>query len=271
MKEVILKYCPVCKAELSVIKGKESGIYKLYCSNDKCDGSLIKKLIKGLSILEIKNLGPSTIEKLYDVGVRDVVDVFDNSIVNEENLIKSNIFKKGKTLDNILKSIKSVKEINIDKFINSLQLEVDKENNKNEKISIGKSLSSEIAKILSNQNYDLTGLSIQIRKDLEKDNSELLNIIKEKISIIEKFGVKINFLEKKKTKKKKIKKLVSLDSKETNLKKEVEELDWIVTENVKESELLIVDDKNNKSQKIQEAKENSIKIITYKQFKIVFL
>jgi hypothetical protein len=270
MKKIIPERCPNCNTPLELLKGKEEGVLKLFCPNEKCEGSLGKKLEKGFAILNIKNIGPATIAKLMKIGVDSVLDIFDENKVNRNTLISSGEFKSGRQLVNILNSIKEYEKISIEKAINSLQLEIQKESGEGN-ISIGKSLSLQIGRLLSGLNYDFEGLSIQVREDIElKEKSEILNNIKELLSKFEKNGVKVIKIEERKQKEtKKLKKKVSFDTKE-EYKSILDKLEWEEVD-VEESDLLVVDDKEQNSEKITKAKENAIKVITFKQLKILFL
>jgi NAD-dependent DNA ligase len=269
IKQIIPRYCPNCESELIIKHGKGDDVLKLMCNNDKCEGSLIKKLIKGISILELKDIGPSTIEKLYSVGLRNVVDLFDKDIINKKVLIESKEFKEGKQLDNIFDSIDNIKEIRLDKMILSLQIQVEKESDEGY-ISIGAALSTEIAKMMSDLEYSFEGLSIQIREEfLDKENSKTYNTILNSIKIFEDNGIKIKKLEKKKIKeKKKITKKVSFDTNEDI--SELVNIGWEEVD-VEESDMLVVDNKNQISEKIDIANKKGIKIMTFKQIKLLFL
>jgi len=268
MIELIPHVCPNCSTPLTIIRGKGENVLKLFCPNDKCSGSILKKLSKAVSILNVKNIGPAKIERLYNVGIQSIVDLFDKSIINEENLIKSGEFKKGRELNIVINSINSIVEISMEKAINSLQLEVEKESGDGY-ISIGKSLSLQIANMLSDISYDFQGLSKQVRNDLESSDSKLLKIIKNDFERFEKNGVKIKPLEIKKVFKKKISKRVSFETKE-DYKSILEKLNWEEVD-VLDSDMLIVDDDKIETKKIKTAKENAVTIISMDELKLLFL
>jgi NAD-dependent DNA ligase len=270
IKNLIPSKCPNCNTSLLVKKGKGDDIFKLFCPNNDCGGGVIKKLIKGVKILEIKNIGPSTIEKLYNIGVENCIDIFDKSIINKKNMIESGEFKEGKALENILNSIKNYKELSVDKAIHSMQIEIDKLDEEGT-IPIGSSLSNELGKMISGVDYDFSGLSLQIRKELENlSDSELYNKIMNNLKRFEVNGINIKYFEKiKKVKSKKsIHKNVSFETNEDI--KPFLDLGWVEV-GIKDADILIVDDKNKKSVKVNEAINNAIKILTYKQAKLLFL
>lgn len=260
--------CPSCGQTLVIEEGKQENTLRLICKNKKCDGVRIKTLQRGFGVLGLKNIGPAVVEKFYDFGITNIVDVFDKEFFNEESLIDSEIFKKGKSLSNILKSIENFKMISIEKAIEAFQIQIQKEDNSGF-VSIGKALSLEIGKMLSGIPSDFLGLSKQIRENLKKENSYILSMIVENLTLMENNGIIINKIELKKKKEvvKSISKTVfvsSLVNQEFPSK-----LDWVFSAELnKKCDLVIVD--NKKEDTFFIAKDNNIKVITYKQAKLLF-
>lgn len=182
--------CPVCGQPTTIEHGKDKKkvVIKLMCKNRECPGTAIKRLTKGIVVLDVREVGPSTIESLYQAGMRNSYDLFDRINFSEEKLIESESFKEGRALQKILDSVASVKEIPIDKAIASLQID-----------DIGTSFSLQIGKMLSKLPHDFTGFNIAIRDDLKKENSIILNTIHDGLSKFESFGVKIKYFEIKKS------------------------------------------------------------------------
>jgi DNA ligase (NAD+) len=255
-------HCPACNSTLSIDTGKKEDVIKLMCTNPNCIGTQLKKLQKGIIALEIKGLGPSTIEKLLTAGITKSYDLFNKSICNEELLIQSGEFKKGRALTKILDTIDNVKEISVNKAILSLQLE-----------NIGKTFSEKIGEKLSELTPDYTSLMLDIRDKLDDPNSELNFEIKESLEKFEEYGVRIKYIEKKekKVKIKKINKKVQFSGFDDieEMKNIVEtQLLWEVTDDF---QLLIVENKNSTDNLVKKAKDNNIKIMTWKQIKLLFL
>jgi len=254
-------YCPACNSLLSIDRGKNDDVIKLICTNTKCIGTQLKRLQKGIISLGIPKIGPSTIEKLLAAGITKSYDLFNKNICNEKRLIESGKFKKGKNLTNILENINNTKEISIEKALLSLQLE-----------NIGEKFCKKIAEKLSGLNPDYTSLMLDIRDKLNDPTSELNIEIKESLSKFEEYGVKIKYLElKKDVKIKKINKKVQFSGFDNidEMKKIVEtQLLWEVTNDF---QLLIVENKNATDSLIKKAKEKNIKIMTWKQIKLLFL
>ena len=64
--------CPSCGTPLVIERGDSVDTLKLMCKNDECEGSLLKKLQKGIMALEIKGLGPAIIEDLMNADLDSV-------------------------------------------------------------------------------------------------------------------------------------------------------------------------------------------------------
>jgi len=256
-------HCPACDSLLTIDTGKKEDVIKLMCTNPNCIGTQLKKLQKGIIALEIRGLGPSTIEKLLSAGITKSYDLFDKNICNEEILIQSGEFKKGRALTKILDAIDNVKEITVNKAILSLQLE-----------NIGKTFSEKIGEKLSGLTPDYTSLMLDVRDNLDDPKSELNFEIKESLAKFEEYGVRIKYIEKKEKKEVKIKKInkkvqfSGFDDIE-EMKNIVEtQLSWEVTDDF---QMLIVENKKSSDSLIEKANANNIKIMTWKQIKMLFL
>lgn len=265
MKKFFPEYCPECGEKLVIEIGKTGDVIKLKCINVDCTGTFLKKLQKGIISLDIPGIKDATIEKLSNAGVKSVFDIFDSNIINKNHLVKDDMFVDGRALEKILVAIKGVREISIDKIILSLQLK-----------DIGKTISREAGKMLSGIEYNFKGLNREACAKLLDENSEERKKIKDYIETLEKNGIKIIYNEKiiKNVEIKKINKKVSFDcdlsiigfTKEQLLN----QLLWEEIETEK-CDLLIVNDKEQNTEKTKIAKDNAIKIITVKQLKLLFL
>ncbi|MFA6089826.1 MAG: hypothetical protein WC755_08265 [Candidatus Woesearchaeota archaeon] len=248
--------CPNCGGKLSVDYGKSADIIKLICPNPECSGSIIKTLQKGIIALEIKGLGPAVIEKLYLAGIKSSIDLFDREKFNTVSLIKSGEFKKGRALEKIIDSVSSFKEVPIDRLILSLQLK-----------DIGRSLSSEIGKMISDVPSDFNGLNLIVRDDMDKKGNLYQTIINS-IKRVEELGIKVVRIEKKiqiAPTKKVTKRVHFLDGDNSEI---IEKLGWELVD-IDKCEILVCSEKTAESEKI--AKENNAKLYTYKQIKLLFL
>lgn len=247
--------CPSCGTPLVIERGDSVDTLKLMCKNDECEGSLLKKLQKGIMALEIKGLGPAIIEDLMNAGITSSLDLFNPEKFNEDILISSGYFVKGRSLEKIIDAVKSTKSIPINKALLSLQLE-----------NIGKTFSEKIGLKLSNMESDFSSLQLDVRAQLDIENSPLNKEIKESIEMFENFGVEIVRYKPKvydNTKIKKVSKYVSIED-NSEIKDIVDKLQWEIVD--------IEDDRcqmyiGNKSEK---AEELNIKILSLQKLKILF-
>jgi len=266
MKKFFPEICPECGTRLVIEVGKTEGIIKLKCSNPDCCGTFLKKLQKGIISLDIPGIKEATVQKLSDAGIKSVFDIFNPDIVNTEILVDSGIFKEGRALEKILNSINGIKEITIDKIILSLQFK-----------DIGKTISREAGKMLSGVNYEFKGLNREACAKLLDPDSYERKRIQEYIEMLEQNDIKVIYVEKQKKQNieiKKINKKVTFDCDLSTIgyTKEdlLEQLGWKEVE-ISETDLLIVDNKEQNSDKMSEAKSNAIKVVTTKQLKLLFL
>ncbi len=267
MKSFFPKVCPSCQQPLIVEVGDKSDTLKLMCKNKLCCGSLLKRLQKGIIALEIRGLGPKVIENLMNAGISSTLDLFDPETFNEKVLISSGYFRKGRSLEKIMDAVKSTKSIPIHKAILSLQID-----------DIGKTFSEKIGQKLSGMEVDFSGLQYNIREQLEIEGSELNILLQNSIEKFEKFGVEIIKTEVKKvftTEVKKVTKIVDISgfSDKFEVLDVIQKLGWYYDyfETLPTNcQLLIVSEKDLKSKRVDEAKENGVKIMTLKQIKLLF-
>jgi len=268
IKTFIPTHCPACSEPLSIDRGKKEDVIKLVCTNPNCIGTQLKRLQKGIVALEIRGIGPSTIEKLLTAGITISYDLFDSTKFSESILISSGEFQKGRALTKLIDAVKSTTEIQINKAILSLQIE-----------NIGKTFSEKIGQKLSGLDADFSSLMLDIREKLDDKYSLLNKEILDAIQKFEEFGVEIVRYEIPKkidpNKIKKINKVISFtgfkSEEEESFKNIVEDkLEWSVEQT--DYQLLIVPDKKKLSNDdVENAKTNNIKIMTWKQVKLVFL
>lgn len=177
--------CPECDHKLSIIEGK-NGKLKLICPNKDCIGVSLKKFQKGMSSFEISGIGPAVYTKLYEAGVRNIVDLLT---FTKEDYINSGVFKDGRSLDKMMESILSLKNIKLSNIIESLQID-----------GIGNTISKEVEKYIMTGKYNPSGMEYSIREQIENPNSELhskINEIVDNIARIRDVNVLGNMVEEK--------------------------------------------------------------------------
>jgi NAD-dependent DNA ligase len=158
-----------CGEKLKVTTGK-NGKYKLMCVNTDCIGVAVLKFQKGMSCFEIAGIGPSTYKKLYDAGIRDIADLL---CVEPSKLIDSGEFKSGRSLEKLIQSIESVKNIKFSDIIESLQFD-----------GVGKTISKECEKFFFDLDYDPAGIEHKLREKIQDKNSEIYVKTLEVINVI---------------------------------------------------------------------------------------
>ena len=180
--DIIPKNCPICKNPLKIKENMSSGSIGLYCTFDDCAGTAVKKLQKGIEVLDIKGIGFSTCEKLNKAGILKIEDVFDKTKFNRMKLIESGEFKSGKSLDIIVDAVDKKDSLELKRIVNSLNI-----------TDVGSSVSEQIARMLAGLQADFFGLNHDACGKMEDVNSDerkrldaFINIIKENhIDIIE--------------------------------------------------------------------------------------
>lgn len=259
MKSFFPKVCPSCQQPLVVEVGDKSETLKLMCNNKLCCGSLLKRLQKGIIALEIRGLGPKVIENLMNAGITSSIDLFDEDIFNEKSLISSGYFRKGRSLEKIMTSVKSTKSIPLHKFILSLQID-----------NVGKTVSEKLSQLISGITPDFSGLPYVVRNNIET----LTEDINKKISNVEKSGVKIIKTEIKKVfvgEVKKVQKCVAVENIQDILDV-VTKLNWkVVSIEDPDCNMLVAEDKKSSNTEIKKAQELGVKIMTLNQIKLLFL
>jgi NAD-dependent DNA ligase len=159
MIEFIPTTCYECGEPLKVTTGK-NGKYKLMCVNTDCSGIAVKKFQKGMLAFEISGIGPATFKSLYNAGIRDIVGLLT---ITPEELVASGEFKDGRTLEKIMDSISSIKNIRLSALIESLQFD-----------NVGNTISKELEKYICNLPYNFAGIEYSIREKIEDKNSDMM-------------------------------------------------------------------------------------------------
>lgn len=177
MIKFIPTHCFDCGEKLSITTGK-NGKYKLMCTNKNCNGILTKRFQSGMLTFKISGIGPAIYKDLYNTGLRDISDVLS---VKKDFLIKSGIFKDGKSLDNMLNAISSIKQLKLSNIIESIQFD-----------GVGETVSKEIEKYINGSEYDFTGFDYTIRDEIINPSSELNVKIQVLIGNLQTIGIDVD-------------------------------------------------------------------------------
>jgi len=114
-----------------------------------------KKLLKGIKALEIDHIGKATVDKLFDAGIETINDVFDKEFFNVDYLSFAGDFKRGRALEKIVNSVFSGGRVDFWRVINACQFD-----------GCGETMSKELAKYYTDQQYDFSGLEKEVINNL---------------------------------------------------------------------------------------------------------
>jgi DNA ligase (NAD+) len=231
----------------------------LVCTNENCESRILNQLGRGIGSYAFRNIGGSTMRKLYKAGIKSIIDVFDNTKFNEQKLIESGEFKKGRSLEIILQSRNNPEsKITLPLIISSLAF-----------ANVGMSTAKQIAKYINGEEVNWSGLShASYSPFLNKESKEYKSVIALR-NMIESNGFKIYFDEIKIISKDSILFEMTGSPKEYGFKtkeefvKKVAEQGYVHTSLSDKCKFLITDDLYSTSSKMAKAKKLGVEIITY--------
>lgn len=260
MIEFIPTTCFECGSQLKVTKGKNNK-YKLMCLNSECGGVSVIKFQKGMLAFEISGIGPAIYKKLYNAGVKDIVDLLT---VTPDKLIESGDFKSGRTLEKLMEAIKSIKSVKLSSIIESLQFE-----------NVGSTISKEIEKYYCGLPFNFTGFDYSIREQIQDENSDMMIKIKNVVdNITNNTDVKI-ILPKKEEKSEQSFDVRVMEmtgspkgfgfNTKGDFVKEVSQYGVIHGKLNKDCHFLVTDDLSSKTSKMDKAEKLGVQVVTYSQ------
>jgi DNA ligase (NAD+) len=166
-------YCPACG------EPTQAQEVQLMCTNDSCSGKLFKRFLVGIRVLRLDKFGGVTCKDLYDAGYTTVRDIFDPKKFNETELIRTGMFKRGKTLSSLIEEVDKVKSIPLARVILALQFS-----------KCGSTASKQIAKLIRGQQYSFSGLEKIAVEGFNPGEKKRL-AVEEFIAILESRGVRV--------------------------------------------------------------------------------
>ncbi len=110
----MIKECPICKTPLE----RQEGQADYFCPNEYCRARKLNSIVHFASkpAMNIESLGPSIIERFYDLGyIKDIDDIYLLHNHYDELILLDKLGKKS--IDNILASIDISKSNNLDKLL----------------------------------------------------------------------------------------------------------------------------------------------------------
>ena len=123
--------------------------------------------------------GGKTVEKIFDAGIENVIDLLNFNLFNKETMIASGLFKDGKTLDRLIYQVRQVKEIPLWKVICFVGVD-----------NLGETVSKQIAKMVTDQEYSKVGLQRDFfdKFEIGEHHRDILNNF---IMNLEYYGIRV--------------------------------------------------------------------------------
>ncbi len=249
--EITLETCPRCGEKITYDDPE------IVCNNPNCVGKNVRNLYDSIIRIGIENLGPSTVQKLVDIGVESILDIF---VLTKEDLIGLPGFKE-KSIDNLYEEIQKVKNRPIEdwRILSSLNLK-----------GIGSSMSKKL--LLENSLTELKQMNTDDLIEISNIGGERANelftglfINQPHMDMLETFFPSIISSKNQKIKGKVC--FTGKGNKSRQYYKQMAERDgFIVCSSVtKDLNFLVTDNLNSNSNKMKIAKQNNIQILTYNQ------
>jgi DNA ligase (NAD+) len=243
---------PQCKIEIQ-------GVH-LVCTNPNCKSRAIGRLGNGISAFRMENIGGSTLHKLYDSGIETIIDLFDKSKFNQEKLIESGQFKKGRALDIVFESFEKRAPITMVTLIASLSFK-----------ATGWTTSKQVAKLYEGNTPDWYGINYAAYSPFLNSESEESKIVQKFIDTINQNGYTIEKQQQTQITADTITFELTGSPKEFGFKtkdefiKLVSAKGFVHTPLQKGTKYLITDDVSSSSSKMSKAIKLGIEIISYDQ------
>mgnify|MGYP002633222500 FL=1 len=243
---------PQCKIEIQ-------GVH-LVCTNPNCKSRAIGRLGNGISAFRMENIGGSTLHKLYNSGIETIIDLFDKSKFNQEKLIESGQFKKGRALDIIFESFEKRAPITMVTLIASLSFK-----------ATGWTTSKQVAKLYEGNTPNWYGINYAAYSPFLNSESDESKIVQKFIDTINQNGYIIENQQQTQITEDTITFELTGSPKEFGFKtkgdflKEMSSKGFIQTPLQKGTKYLITDDTNSTSSKMNKARKLGIEIISYDQ------
>ena len=245
------KNCPSCGTPIQVQKDHDTE--HLVCTNHTgCPAQVSRKMANGIAALGIKRIGEATCDSLAKAGIRDIFDFFDDEVLNEANLVRSGEFTSGRSLDIIMTASRSLKEVQLDKVILSLQLP-----------GVGRTVSAEVAKKLSGAPYSFDGLDSSVVAPFNVDTSMEISLIRKLVDQLRFLGVTVSMNQKSG-----VPFEMTGSPKNSGFKTKEDFIAFMeqhgyMHAKLKDSKMLVCESYSSSSGKMKQAKAKGIEVITY--------
>ncbi len=245
------KSCPFCSSPIDY----DEDFTHIKCSNKECPEMMIKKFYKNIQILGMKNVGPAMVKRLYNSGIKNVMELLSNR-VTEEFLISKDEFKKGREVERLLESISTIKTI---EFADMLRLEQVK--------GVGKSITKMLARFYLGAEHSFAGFDKSLVEFMTQRKDYYFTELPKKWE--EETSVKIIYPSFD-NEEEKVLAILTGSPKSAGYPTKKYFLDRFIdikeTKSFKEATMLITNDLNSTSSKMKKAQKNGLKIVTYESF-----
>lgn len=245
--------CPACFEKLQI----EEDLH-LLCKNEHCPGSGVKKLSKGLEILDLKGLGPKLAEKLFNVGFHKIEDILDLEKFDPKRLIDLEVFKPGKSLDNVYETICKLENIDLAKLIDAMQF-----------TDVGTTVSKAISKFYDGQEVDFSGLNKAAVARMTDKKSVEYNRVQKVLELLKNRGSNVTVAVEKKTEGLITFEMTGDSAPFRSTKKDfylsIKHLGYEHTTLTKDTKLLVTNDVSSTTGKMAKAKKFGTIVKTYEQ------
>lgn len=270
MKEYfqIPKNCPVCNSKTE-IDGKF-----LICPNDSCPALAIGNLQKWIDVLDIKSIGPSIIDALYEAG--KIEDPSDFYKIKTDDI--SNLERLGeRSAKKILKNLHDKKELTVSEFIGGLNMRNFSNNTAESIVNAGYNTIEKMQKLTESELVKIQGIE-------SKTANQVIDGLKSKEKTIKKLlDVGITIVKPKQIKVSSTKLAgfsycftgaIQKDNPKTGKRYTREEMQQLVKENggivetsVKKGlSCLVLADPSSNSSKVQKAKKIGVNLLSEEKF-----
>lgn len=244
--------CPSCNSKLEIQQDHDTA--HIVCTSFSCPAQKSRKLASGIAALGIKGIGESLCLDLYKSGVEDIFDYLDPNKMSGANLVLGGIFKPGRQLDLLLKSVEQLKSVDLDKVILALQFD-----------RLGNTGSKQVAKMFAGAKYSFDGLERAVVEPFMNPNSQQVLLVRKLMDTLQSMGVAIAMP-------KDITGAITFEMtgspKDAGYAKKEDLIAYLATKGyahtkLKDAKLLLTESYSSNSTKMKEAEKKGIQILTY--------
>jgi DNA ligase (NAD+) len=245
------KSCPFCNSDLTYTED----LTHIYCNNKECPEMMVKKFYKGISILKLRNIGPAMVKRLYEAGIKNVLELFNKNLT-DKFLIENGDFKDGREIERLFESINSVRNIDYSDLLRIEQIN-----------GLGETISKMITKYYLDAQYNFSGLEKNIIDDLIENKEKYFIDLPKQWTDTTNINITYPNFD---NEEEKIKVILTGSPKEAGYPTKKFFLDRFTnfeeTKSFSEAKYLITDDVNSTSSKMTKAIKNGLEIKTYDEF-----